>query len=100
VSGCQKTKDGRGKVIGGVDWLGEQWAFKHKIPVQPFPAQWLRFNKRAGPKRNQEMAEFTAKRKGILILIWNGSSRGSADMKSHAQRYGIKIYEYIRSQDE
>jgi len=96
VSGCQKTKDGRGRVIGGVDWLGENWARKYKIPIKEFPAQWFKFNKRAGPQRNHEMGEYCAKHKGILILIWDGKSKGSKNMKYHATQYGIKIYEYIR----
>ena len=96
VTGCQKTKDGRGRVIGGVDWFGELFARRHKIKIKEFPAQWHRFNKRSGPIRNKEMGEYCAKHKGILILIWDGKSRGSADMKNHATNYGIKIHEYIR----
>lgn len=96
VSGCQKTKDGRGRVIGGVDYFGEQWARRYKIPVKEFPAQWHRFNKRAGPIRNKEMIEYVSKHKGILILIWDGKSRGSKDIKFHAENYRVKIHEYIR----
>jgi hypothetical protein len=33
-----------------------------------------------------------------LVLIWDGSSPGSASMKRLAQRRGLPIYEVIRDQ--
>lgn len=95
ISGCQKTKDGKGKIIGGVDWLGENWAARYNIPVTKFPARWERYQKRAGPLRNQEMSEYAAKKNGFLILIWDGKSRGSLSMKQHAENYGLEVFEYL-----
>jgi len=43
----------------GIDTLGERWADKHGIPVQPFPAGWTRYGKKsAGRIRNAEMGAY------------------------------------------
>jgi len=64
--------------VCGVDGLGEKWAEENNIPVKPFPADWKALGRSAGPVRNGEMAEYGES----LILIWNGATRGSADMKN------------------
>lgn len=60
----------------GADSLGEHWAIKNKIPVSRFPAEWNKYGRKAGPIRNQEMAEYG----DALIAIWDGESRGTGDM--------------------
>lgn len=77
VSGCAR----------GVDtialWLGQQWG----VPCKMFPAQWSLGNK-AGPMRNQQMADYAE----ALIAIWDGVSRGTADMINRAQAKGIPVH--------
>lgn len=77
VSGCAR----------GVDtialWLAQQWG----VPCRMFPAQWSLGNK-AGPLRNQQMADYAE----ALIAIWDGVSRGTADMISRAQVKGMQVY--------
>jgi hypothetical protein len=80
VSGCCPT---------GIDKLGEMWAKEHNIPVKPFPADWKKYGHKAGPLRNSAMAEYS----DGLILIWDGKSRGSADMLKKAKAWGLKIIE-------
>lgn len=63
----------------GIDTVGETWAKAHKIPVKDFPADWNRFGRAAGPKRNAQMAEYSE----ALIAIW--------DQKSHGTRNIINI---------
>jgi hypothetical protein len=72
----------------GVDALGEQWAVRHHVPIRYFPADWAKHDKGAGPIRNQEMAHYA----DALILVWDGQSRGSAHMKSVAERRGLIIH--------
>jgi hypothetical protein len=55
------------------------------------PARWDTEGKAAGPKRNKRMAEAA----DALILVWDGKSKGSASMKSEAQKRGLKIFEVI-----
>ncbi len=90
----------------GVDTMGENWAVGNGIPVKPFPAKWKNFdlpgavrkkgrygdyNATAGHHRNEQMAEYA----DAIILIWDGKSRGSGDMKRRAAKHGLVIHEMI-----
>jgi hypothetical protein len=66
VSGCAP----------GIDRLGGAWAKRRGIPVKPFPADWDKHKKAAGPIRNREMAVYAD---GALVL-WDGKSPGSKNM--------------------
>jgi O-acetyl-ADP-ribose deacetylase (regulator of RNase III) len=41
----------------GADTLGSRYAREHKIPVKKMPADWDRYGKGAGYRRNEEMAQ-------------------------------------------
>ena len=79
----------------GVDRLGEQWAEAHNVPVKRMSADWDRFGKRAGYLRNQEMVNYA----DALILVWSGTSNGSAHTLAIAKTMNhirpFKIYEVI-----
>lgn len=98
----------------GVDSLGLMWAkscnrlFPHNpILIKEFPAQWgdlrhpeavLRqrpdgsyYNANAGPIRNSQMANYA----DALILVWDGKSKGSADMLKKATARKLKIHQYV-----
>jgi len=60
----------------GVDKMGEAWARANKIPVCVMPADWERYGRAAGFRRNRQMAHAG----DALIALWDGSSRGTADM--------------------
>ena len=72
----------------GVDLLGARWAQARNIPVALFPADWDRHGKAAGPIRNAEMA----KHADALILIWDGVSPGSKNMRDTARNAGLRYY--------
>jgi len=72
----------------GVDELGARWAEENDIPVIMFPADWATHGKAAGPIRNSEML----KEADALIAIWDGVSRGTADMIRKAREKGIPVY--------
>lgn len=66
----------------GVDFLGELWARNNSIPVVPFYAQWA-IGKKAGHIRNRDMALYLASHSpSFAIIIWDGSSPGTANMIS------------------
>lgn len=73
----------------GVDKLGLDWAIKHGVTVKTFLADWERHGKGGGPIRNTQMASYA----DALILVWNGISHGSADMKRKAEKRKLLIYE-------
>ncbi|SRR5712692_3186065 len=72
----------------GVDTLGEAWARTHKIPTRRFPAQWERYGKSAGFRRNEAMAHVA----DALIAVWDGSSPGTCHMIATARQRGLRIF--------
>jgi len=67
----------------GVDLLGERYAIENDIPVTRFPADWNRYGKSAGVRRNETMGDYADR----LILFWDGESSGS----KHMMMYMAKI---------
>lgn len=88
VSGGQVSRDATTGDLYGADYLGEQWAKRHMIPIRRFAADWRKHGKAAGPIRNDEMARYADQ----LIAVWDGQSRGTRDMIDRAERYGLKVY--------
>ena len=80
----------------GVDSLGAAWANAHAIPCTFFFAEWEAYGKAAGPIRNSEMAASA----DALILVYDGKSRGSADMLMKANAKGLKIHLHLVKQEE
>jgi hypothetical protein len=68
----------------GADQLGYRWAWKHAIKHQLFRADWERFGKSAGVRRNHQMAQAG----DMLVCFWEGVSKGSAHMISCMQQLG------------
>lgn len=81
VSGCAK----------GIDSLGEIWALENSIPIKKFPANWDTFGKLAGPRRNQQMADYA----DALLVIFIPGSRGSLDMLARAKINNLKTYPHM-----
>lgn len=75
----------------GVDRAGERWASIAGVRCQLFLARWRDHGRKAGPLRNQAMADLA----DALILVWDGKSRGSADVKRRALAKGIPVFERI-----
>lgn len=75
----------------GIDSDGEAAADACLLPVRKFPADWNTHGKAAGPIRNKQMAEYA----DALLLIWNGESRGSANMKKEMLKLNKPVYEII-----
>lgn len=61
---------------GCIDIAGEYWASRAGLPVKLFPANWDKYGKSAGPRRNREMADYA----DAALVIWDGKSRGSKNM--------------------
>ena len=78
----------------GPDILGERWAKENNVKVTRFTADWDKFGKSAGPRRNTEMVEYVGK-DGALILIWDGYSKGSSDILAKSIIKGLKVVECV-----
>jgi len=82
-----------GAYYKGADKLGEKYAKERGYKITQFPANWNQYGKAAGPKRNQQMAEYA----DALIAFWDGKSKGTKNMIEFAKSKSlkIKIYSYI-----
>lgn len=77
----------------GVDQLGEQWAQANGAKVTRFPADWDRYGKSAGYKRNAQMAGYADK----LVAIWDGESRGTKHMIDLMTQAGKPVFVHLLS---
>lgn len=75
----------------GVDKLGETWARETSKMMRRFPAEWDRYGKSAGYRRNEVMADYAE----ALVAIWDGKSRGTKHMIDIAKREGLQVYIHI-----
>ena len=72
----------------GADKLGERWAEEFNKPVIRMPADWNKYGRSAGYRRNVEMAKIATH----LVAFWDGSSRGTGHMIDIAHQYALKQY--------
>lgn len=71
----------------GADTLGERYANEKGYQLQYFPADWKKYGKSAGFRRNVDMAQNA----DALIAFWDGKSHGTKHMIAVAQKYHLKI---------
>lgn len=60
----------------GADTLGEKYAQDEGFSLEVFPANWNKFGKSAGFRRNEQMGEVA----DALIAFWDGKSHGTKHM--------------------
>ena len=60
----------------GVDMAAHDIAESYRIPIHEYPAEWDKYGRGAGYRRNVEMAQAA----DALLLVWDGESRGSKHM--------------------
>ena len=70
----------------GADKLGEQYASEKKIKIIKFPADWIKYGKPDGPKRNKQMAIYA----DALIAFWDGKSKGTKNIIQLAKQRHLK----------
>ncbi|MBE6562424.1 MAG: DUF2493 domain-containing protein [Ruminococcaceae bacterium] len=77
----------------GADSLGEKYAEEYGIPVVRYPADWKKYGRAAGPKRNEEMARAAAADgfSGVLFAFWDGTSPGTANMIKTAEKFKLDV---------
>ncbi len=67
----------------GADSLGEKYATENNYKIEYYPAEWEKYGKSAGPKRNKLMAENC----DYIICFWDGKSRGTKSMINYARKF-------------
>lgn len=74
----------------GADQLGSFYARSHNIPLKEFPADWNTYGRAAGPIRNQQMLDYVLHEIPVLIVFWDGESRGTKNMINIAKRCNVQ----------
>lgn len=82
----------------GADTMAKRWAWNRGVVVAEFPAEWDRWHRAAGPKRNQLMIE----QKPDLVIAFHddlSQSRGTADMVMRALKAGVRVEQALHGSD-
>jgi hypothetical protein len=70
----------------GADRLGERFAQEYGLKLERYPADWDRFGKSAGYKRNELMASKATH----AMVFWDGISKGTKHMIDLADAKGLE----------
>lgn len=90
---CDLEKENEIVIISGgatgADALGERYAKEKGFKLEKYAADWEKYGRGAGPKRNRQMAEIG----DFVICFWDGKSKGTSSMIEYAKKYGkcVKI---------
>lgn len=71
----------------GADTIGELYAKEKGLKVERYLADWAKYGKSAGPKRNRQMAIDC----DYVICFWDEKSSGTKSMINFANKYGKPI---------
>ena len=78
----------------GADALGEKWAYRNNVPYVIVYAEWEKYGKSAGYKRNEIMADMAK----TLIALWDGESKGTKHMIDIAERKALDVFVWRTSE--
>jgi hypothetical protein len=71
----------------GADNLGERFAIDNNLQIKRFPAEWDKYGKSAGYRRNSDMADYA----DSCICFWDGQSKGTNHMINLAKQKGLSV---------
>jgi len=71
----------------GADQLGERYAKEKGYKTIRKLADWDKYGKSAGYKRNEEMAKIA----DVCVCFWDGESRGTKHMIDLSKKYKLKL---------
>jgi hypothetical protein len=63
------------------------YAKENGFEIEKYPADWEKYGKSAGPRRNEQMAKIS----DYIICFWDGKSKGTKSMIGYAKKYGKPI---------
>lgn len=72
----------------GADRLGERWARENGVALRQFPADWNRYGRSAGYRRNEEMAGYAN-----AVLVMPGG-HGTDHMARIAADRGLTLHDF------
>lgn len=65
----------------GADSLAEDLAIDYEWPYKEFPADWDKYGKSAGFRRNQQIVDAC----DVVLAFWDGKSKGTRDTINKAK---------------
>lgn len=71
----------------GADSLAEQWANVNGVETLIFKADWEKYGKSAGMRRNQTIIDNA----DCVVAFWDGESSGTANSISIARKAGLNV---------
>src|SRR5713101_10125685 len=71
----------------GAEQLGSRWAWKHTVKHQLCRAEWERFGKTAGVRRNHQLAQAG----DVLVVFGDGQAPGTAHLMQCMQELGKPV---------
>lgn len=78
--------------------MAVRYATETDIPFKVFPADWKKYGRSAGPRRNRQMAEYA----DAAIVFWDGKSRGTQNMIQQMRELGkpVEVIIYPKEVDK
>lgn len=71
----------------GADTICAEWADTYGFEVVAMPAEWDKYGKSAGFRRNSAMLDLNP---DMVIAFWDGSSKGTLHTITEAKKRGIR----------
>ena len=65
--------------------MAKQYAIEHHYEFIEFPADWDKYGKSAGYRRNKEMVDIAS----AAICFWDGKSKGTLDAITYAKQIDV-----------
>lgn len=77
-----------GACNSGADAIAERWAILRRVQTERHPAEWRRYGRSAGPRRNIAMVQT---RPAEVVAFIRGQSAGASQCVRAAQAIGIPV---------
>lgn len=81
----------------GADKYADNFAFELDLVVEQYPADWEKYGKAAGPRRNQEMIDT---KPDIVLSFMQPGSRGTLHCTNAAIKAGLPVIVYYLDTDD
>lgn len=78
-----------GACFEGADAAVQRWCDRRDIPLEEFPADWLKYGRAAGPIRNQHMVSLGA---DMCVAFLRDNSQGTQHTVDRARAAGIPTF--------